>query len=158
MISSCKRPADTHHGSNSPHSGLSLILDRTWASPARHLCHYFFHFWPLVQTLERGLTVASPWSSSTPPSLGRGRVVPPPTPRVKIAEFLRALTTWKVSRSTTTTNHHDRAFSVHIVRYTMIQLRLRAKSRPIDANKCGQTKTKRWHCVSENTSVKIWTF
>jgi len=25
-------------------------------------------------------TVGSPWSSSTPPSLGRGRVAPPPPP------------------------------------------------------------------------------
>jgi len=34
---------------------------------------YFFHFWLLVQTLGRDPTVGSPWSSSTPPSLGRGR-------------------------------------------------------------------------------------
>jgi len=31
---------------NSPPSGLPC----TWASPARHLWHYFFHFWFLVQT------------------------------------------------------------------------------------------------------------
>jgi len=35
-------------------------------------------FLPLVQTLGRGSTVGSPWSSSTPPSLGRDRVTPPP--------------------------------------------------------------------------------
>jgi len=55
-----------------------LWLSRIWASPARHLWHYLFHFWPLVQTLECGPTVGTPWSSSTPPSLGRGRVAPPP--------------------------------------------------------------------------------
>jgi len=52
-------------GSNSPPSGLSRI----WASPARYLRHYFFHFWYLVQTLEYGPTVRCPWSSSEPPSL-----------------------------------------------------------------------------------------
>jgi len=62
--------------SNSPPFGLS----RNWASPARYLWHYFFHFWSLVQTLGRRSTVGSPWSSSTPSSLGRGRVVPPPPP------------------------------------------------------------------------------
>jgi len=36
--------------SNSLPSGLSRI----WASPARHLWHNLFHFWPLVQTLWRG--------------------------------------------------------------------------------------------------------
>jgi len=61
-------------GSNSPPPWLSRIR----ASPARNLRHYFFHFWPLVQTLGRGPTIGSPWSSSTPPSLGRGRVAPPP--------------------------------------------------------------------------------
>jgi len=61
-------------GSDSPPPGLCRIR----ASPARHLWHYFFLFWPLVHTLVRGLTVGSPWSSSTPPSLGRGRVTPPP--------------------------------------------------------------------------------
>jgi len=30
-------------------------------------------FWPLVQTLGRGLTVGSPRNSSAPPSLGRDR-------------------------------------------------------------------------------------
>jgi len=59
--------------SNSPPPGLSRI----WASPTRHLWHYF-HFCPLVQTMERDPTVGPPWSSSTPPSLGRGRVAPPP--------------------------------------------------------------------------------
>jgi len=63
-------------GSNSPPPWLSGI--RT--SPARHLRHHFFHFWPLVQTLGRFPTVGSPWSSSTPPSLRRGRVAPPPLP------------------------------------------------------------------------------
>jgi len=60
--------------SNSPLSGLSCI----WASPACHLWHYFFHFWPLVQTLGHGPSFGSPWSSSKPPSLGRGWVAPPP--------------------------------------------------------------------------------
>ena len=36
----------------------------------------------MVQTLGCGPTVGSLWSSSAPPSLGRGRVVPPP-PRSK---------------------------------------------------------------------------
>jgi len=63
-------------GSDLPLPGLSRIR----ASPARHLWHYFFHFWPLVQTLGRGPSVGSPWSSSTPLSLGRSRVAPPPTP------------------------------------------------------------------------------
>jgi len=53
-------------------------LSRIRVFPARHLQYYFFHFWPLVQTLGRGRTVWSPWSSFTPPSLGRGRVAPPP--------------------------------------------------------------------------------
>ena len=35
----------------------------------------------MVQTLGCGPTVGSPRSSSAPPSLGRGRVVPPPPPR-----------------------------------------------------------------------------
>jgi len=56
----------------------------SWIVP--HLClsnapslALYFHFWPLVQTLRHGPTVWSPWSSSTPPSLGRGRAaVPPP--------------------------------------------------------------------------------
>jgi len=56
----------------------SFWLPRTRAYPARHFRHYFFHFWPLVQTLGRGLTVGSPWSSSTPLSLGKGRVAPSP--------------------------------------------------------------------------------
>ena len=34
----------------------------------------------MVQTLGCGPTVGSPRSSSAPPSLGRGRVVPPPPP------------------------------------------------------------------------------
>jgi len=55
----------------------SLWLSRIRASLARHLWHYF-HFWPLVQPLGRGPTVESLWSSCTPPSLGRGRVAPPP--------------------------------------------------------------------------------
>jgi len=58
-----------------PPSGLSRI----WASPARHLWHYFFHFWPLVLTLGRGPTVGSLWSFSTPPSLERGQTAPPPS-------------------------------------------------------------------------------
>jgi len=48
-------------GSYSPPSGLSRI----WASPARHLWHYSFHFWPLVQTLGRGPTVGLPLSFSS---------------------------------------------------------------------------------------------
>jgi len=35
-------------GPYSPPPGLSY----TWASMARHLSHYYFHFWPLVQTLR----------------------------------------------------------------------------------------------------------
>jgi len=65
-------------GSKSRPSGLSRI----WASPARHCWYYFFHFWPLVQTLERGPTVGSSWGSSAPPSLGRGRVASPPPPGI----------------------------------------------------------------------------
>jgi len=57
-------------GSNSP-PGLSRI----WASPPRHLWHYF-HIWPLVQIFGRCPTVGSP-CSSTPPTLGRGQVAPP---------------------------------------------------------------------------------
>jgi len=60
-------------GSDSPPPWLSRIR----ASPACHFRHYFFYFWPLVQTFGRG-PVWSPWSSSTPPSLGRDRVAPPP--------------------------------------------------------------------------------
>jgi len=59
---------------DSPPTGLSYI----WASPARHLWHYFFHFWPLVQILGRDPTVVFAWSFSTPPSRGRGQVAPPP--------------------------------------------------------------------------------
>jgi len=59
-------------GSDSPPPGLSCI----WASPARYLWHYF-HFWPLVQTSGRGPTIGSLWSSSSPPSLGRGRIASP---------------------------------------------------------------------------------
>jgi len=61
-------------GSNSLPSGFFRI----WASPARHLWHYTSSIWPLVQTLGRGPTVGSSWSSSTLPSLGRVRVSPPP--------------------------------------------------------------------------------
>jgi len=50
-------------GSDSPPSGLSRI----WASPTRHLWHYFFRFWPLVQTLGRCPTVGSF------PSLGKSK-------------------------------------------------------------------------------------
>jgi len=67
-------PADTLSGSNSPPSGLSRIS----SSPARHFWYYFFHFWPLVQTLGCDPTVVSPWSSSMPPSLGRDWIAPPP--------------------------------------------------------------------------------
>ena len=42
--------------------------------------------WPMVQTLGCGLTVGSPRSSSAPPSLGRGRVVPPPLFKTRIAK------------------------------------------------------------------------
>jgi len=31
---------------------LLLVLSRIWTFPARHLWHYFFHFWSLVQTLS----------------------------------------------------------------------------------------------------------
>jgi len=60
-------------GSNSPPSESSRI----WVSLARRLWHYFFHFWPLVQTLGRGPTVVS-------------------------VEFLHALIPRKGSGSTTT--------------------------------------------------------
>jgi len=70
-------------GSDSPPSGLSCIR----ASSTRYLWHYFFHFCPLVQTLERGPTFGSPWSSSTPPFFGRGRVAPPP-PSLFLSLFL----------------------------------------------------------------------
>jgi len=63
-------------GSDPPPPWLSRIR----ASPARHLRHHLY-FLSLVQTLGRGLTVGSPWSSSTPLSLGRGRVAPPPRRR-----------------------------------------------------------------------------
>jgi len=59
-------------GSDSPPPWLSRIQ----VFPACHLRHHFFHFWPLIQTLGRRLTIG--WSSSTPPSLGRGRAAPPP--------------------------------------------------------------------------------
>jgi len=61
-------------------TNVTAGFSRIWASPARQ--HYFFHFWRLVQTLERGPTVESPWSSSIPPwssSIGKGRVAPPPS-------------------------------------------------------------------------------
>ena len=38
----------------------------------------------MVQTLECGPTVGSPRSSSAPPSLGRGWVVPPPPPILSV--------------------------------------------------------------------------
>jgi len=57
--------------SDSSPPGLSWI----WASPACHLWHYFFQFWPLVQTLGHGPTVGSPWSSYTPiPLKGSGSI------------------------------------------------------------------------------------
>jgi len=40
------------------------------------------------KTLWRGQTVWSPWSSSTTPSLVRGRVAPPTLPRQKIAYYI----------------------------------------------------------------------
>jgi len=66
-----------------------LLLDCSaieLASPARYLWQYFFHFSTLVQTLRSGLTVRFPWSSSTPSSVGRGRVAPllPPPPGNKL--------------------------------------------------------------------------
>ena len=42
------------------------------------LAPFSLHFRSMVQTLGCGPTVGSPRSSSAPPSLGRGRVVPPP--------------------------------------------------------------------------------
>jgi len=70
--------------SNSP-PGLSCIW--FWASPARHLRHYF-RFSPLVETFGRGQTVSveSLWGSSTPPFLERGRVAPPPLQKAESAE------------------------------------------------------------------------
>jgi len=56
----------------------SFGLFRIWAFPTHHLWHYFFSFWPFVQTLGRGRTVGSLWSSSAPPFLGRSRWAPPP--------------------------------------------------------------------------------
>jgi len=50
---------------------------KIWASPERHLWHYFFHFLPRFQTLGRGPTFGSPWSCSTTSCLRRGRVAPP---------------------------------------------------------------------------------
>jgi len=45
---------------------------------AKHWCrYYFFQFLFMVQNLWRGPTVGSPWNSSAPPLLGRGRVAPP---------------------------------------------------------------------------------
>jgi len=73
----------TSIGSSSSPPGLFPI----WASPARHLWHYFFYLWPLVQPLGRGLIIGSSWSSSTPTSLGRGRVAPPPTFSCKVRFF-----------------------------------------------------------------------
>jgi len=55
-------------GSDSPPPELSCI----WASSARHLWHYFFHFWSLDQTFGLGPTVGSPCSSSTPPIPQKG--------------------------------------------------------------------------------------
>jgi len=63
-------------------------LSHSRASTARHLWHYFFHFWPLVQTLGRGPTAGFPWCSSTPPSLGRGRVAPSPPPKFSKDELV----------------------------------------------------------------------
>jgi len=58
--------------------------------------HYLFHFWPLVQTLGCGPTVGSPWSSSTPPSLGRSRVAPPIPSHLLLLEYqFRAI--WLIS-------------------------------------------------------------
>jgi len=53
-------------GSNSPPE-----LSRIWASPARHLWHYFLHLWPLVLTNGRGPTVGSPRNSFVSPSTER---------------------------------------------------------------------------------------
>jgi len=66
-------------------------LSRFQTSPARHLRHRFFHLWPLVYTLGRGPTVRSPWNSSTTPSLGRGRVAPPPPKGHFAVSWLRYL-------------------------------------------------------------------
>jgi len=73
LCSACEHPLHPA-GSDSPPPWLSRIR----ASSAHHLRHHFFNFWPLVQTLRSGPTVGSLWSSSTPPSLGRGWVAPPP--------------------------------------------------------------------------------
>ena len=49
---------------------LNLFVNLSWLLS--------LYSWPMVQTLGCGPTVGSPRSSSAPPSLGRGRVVPPP--------------------------------------------------------------------------------
>jgi len=60
-----------------------LLLDCPASEPLRRaIFGTFFHFWPLVQTLGRGPTVGLLERSSTPPSLGRGRIAPPPPPLV----------------------------------------------------------------------------
>jgi len=89
-----RRWCSSSAGSNLPPPWLSHI--RT--SPARHLRHYFFHFWPLFQTLGRGPTVGSPWSSSTPPSLGRGRAAPPP-PTVYNHYMIRSWKAYSINKA-----------------------------------------------------------
>jgi len=72
-------------GSDSPHSDLSCI----WASLACALSlALFLPFLTSGPDLRPGPTVGFPWSSSTPPSIGRGRVVPPP-PRGNRTQIFR---------------------------------------------------------------------
>jgi len=60
-----RNSTETHQSGHTPRSG-SEVKDGSSA----------FQFWPLVQTLGRGMIVWSPWSFSMTPSLGRGRVAP----------------------------------------------------------------------------------
>jgi len=52
-------------------NSLSFELSRICASPALHLWLYFFHFWPLIQTMGCIRSVGYPRNSSAPLSLGR---------------------------------------------------------------------------------------
>ena len=57
-----------------------LLLDCRASEPLRKIYLWLLSLYSrsMVQTLGCGPTVGSPRSSSAPPSLGRGRVVPPP--------------------------------------------------------------------------------
>ena len=69
-----------------------LLLDCPASEPLRR--SIFGSSLSMVQTLRCGPTVGSPRSSSAPPSLGRGRVVPPPPPDGKSVVLMTSRFAW----------------------------------------------------------------